>query len=167
MYEKYNAQDGDFGKVKDALQDAIKEINNLKGQSKKYIKEALEAAMSLFEYIQNNLVLEAAGPMYRTYDQGFEAGIKEALDNIQGIFMAIDAAESGKTGDKDQDQDIPQTMENTILDFNDTEEELYLPKTLSSSSQSQNKDQKDKKDDKKGKGNGEGDSKDKKDKKDG
>ena len=166
MYEKYNAQDGDFGKVKDALQDAIKEINNLKGKSKKYIKEALEAAMSLFEYIQNNLVLEAAGPMYRTYDQGFEAGIKEALDNIQNVLMAIAAAESGKTVDKDQDQDIPQTMENTIPDFNDTEEELYLPKTLSSSSQSQNKDDKDKKDDKKSKGNGEGDSKDKKDKKD-
>lgn len=152
-YAKAGANDGDVDKVVKALEDAAKKIEKLKGKSSQY---TFETFMSLFQHLRTS-IMEAAGPDYQTFEQGWEKGIEDALKGIENAIGQLTGIGGGGQGGGGA-----QTIHEP--DFNETEEELYLPK-LPGTGGGQGDDKKDKKD---SQGGGQGDDKnDKKDKKDG
>ena len=122
-YDEFDANDGDVNKVITALQSAIGEIQKLSGKSKSYTFESL-------------IVFEDAAPNMQTFEQGFEAGIQEAINTINQTIEGIQAMLSGG-GSSGGDIPMPPQDKN-VPDFNETEENLFLPKTLGSFNQPQN-----------------------------
>ena len=122
-YDEFDANDGDVNKVIAALQSAMTEISKLAGKSKSYTFESL-------------IVFEDADPNLQTFEQGFEAGIREAINTISQTIQGIQGALSGG-GSGGGDIPMPPQDKN-VPDFNETEENLFLPKTLGSFNQPQN-----------------------------
>ena len=127
QYDKFDANDGDINKVLAALNSAVSEIQKLSGKSKSYTFESL-------------IVFEDADPNLQTFEQGFEAGIREAINSILNTVEGIQEAMSnaGKKSAPSGNINIPlPPMDQNVPDFNETEENLFLPKTLGSFNQPQ------------------------------
>jgi len=125
QYQKYDANSGEIPKVIDALTAALNEIVKLSGKSKSYTFES-------------QIVFEEVDDRFKTFEQGWEAALAESTNTIQDTIQQLgDAMINPKGGSGGSapinlpppDQDVP--------DFNETEENLFLPKTLGSFSQPQ------------------------------
>lgn len=156
-YDKYNANNGDLNNVVTALNAALKQIMILGGQGRKYVYEST----TLLDYKEFTKLFEAIDPKYQTFEQGFDAAINEATKQIENVIMQIANFQNNNNTDEDIKTQPP--TKNQMPDFNETEEELYLPKSLSKDlNMNQNDDNDSEQDNKNGKGD-----KENKDKKEG